>query len=720
MRTLKFLKTIPGFLLSVVLGMSLLTTAAVYAVDGTPPGLFELDGNTLDGSPAVGSPDDWGSLYLNNGSATNPNLITFTGVTNDPAPQTIFWKGGSKDINDVTAWWYRDGSVPDKDDIRNAYAAAYTMPQDTGPHEAGDLIVYFGLDRFANSGDAFAGFWFFQDAVALGPNSRFTGAHVGRRPNPDAGMPGEPDELPGDILVLVEYPQGSNAMPEIKVYEWDPLDMDNDNVANNLDLLIDVLDARCDTNGGKLACATTNTTDLPGEPLWTYTAKSGTPGTLPFESFFEGGVNVTRLLGTTPCFASFMAETRASRSETATLKDFVIDEFPVCGIDINKQCNASLNTAGDGVTVNFFGDVKNTGGSAFTAYIEDSPAGSSIDAVCIDDDGTAGCSVGDTAVPDLVINANSAHFTLIGGQVVRYEGSYSISGLPSEDPADTMKAEAYSDPGDIGLSEPLVSAEASTSCGYNVNPELTVLKDCVVTFLNGDSVEVTISGSVTNSGDVALSNLAVSDDKFGALDVGTTVLAKGQVANFSDTQTVSLADLAVMTFPPVNGVTDIKLSHSDEVTATADVLDDNGGVVASALPASDTADCDKTISNGIEIAKNCEAKLDYDDTSGRIVVRVDVFATVTNTGSENLANLSISDDPAVSFELQGGGAVPGSLAAGASIDVVGRYYPDTTDGGNVGDAGLASFSDEVTVTADGAFSGVDAMDSNEATCDLCP
>lgn len=87
-------------------------------------------------------------------------------------------------------------------------------------HEADDLIIYFGLDRFANNGDAFAGFWFLQDQVSLN-GSQFDGAHVAKN-----------GADPGDLLVLVEYPQGANATPTIKVYEWDPNDDDGD---GNLD-----------------------------------------------------------------------------------------------------------------------------------------------------------------------------------------------------------------------------------------------------------------------------------------------------------------------------------------------------------------------------------------------------------------------------------------------------------------------------------------------------
>ena len=66
---------------------------------------------------------------------------------------TIFTGGGSKDDLNTTGWKHKNGSTPDKDELLNGYAARY-----------GDNI-YFGADRYSNSGDAVMGFWFFQEEV---------------------------------------------------------------------------------------------------------------------------------------------------------------------------------------------------------------------------------------------------------------------------------------------------------------------------------------------------------------------------------------------------------------------------------------------------------------------------------------------------------------------------------------------------------------------------
>jgi hypothetical protein len=120
-------------------------------------GLFELESNAAQNGPLPGA-EDWETLYAG-GANTGGSSNAFTGIIADPAPQSIF-TGGRKDIQEIEQWGWKDGSVPDKNDITNAYAAAYD--------DNGDLILYFGADRVSNNGDAFLGFWFFKGVVGLG------------------------------------------------------------------------------------------------------------------------------------------------------------------------------------------------------------------------------------------------------------------------------------------------------------------------------------------------------------------------------------------------------------------------------------------------------------------------------------------------------------------------------------------------------------------------
>jgi hypothetical protein len=69
----------------------------------------------------------------------------------------------------------------------------------------------------------------------------------------------------------------------------------------------------------------------------------------PLSTLFEGGINITQLLGqSTTCFSSFMAMSRTSASTTAQLKDFVVGAFPLCGISVAKSCDGNTTVSADG------------------------------------------------------------------------------------------------------------------------------------------------------------------------------------------------------------------------------------------------------------------------------------------------------------------------------------------------------------------------------------
>lgn len=606
MNTRNLMRKLPSCLLGAIFAAGIASTTMVSAIDGDPPGLFELDGNIPDDIPGVpaGNPgtagDDWGGLV---DSAIKANLVTFTGINADPAPASIFTQGGSKDVNDISAWKHTSGSVPDKDDITNAYAAAYTNPDDvcvdatdldlngelddvvpcttagsTIKHFKDDLIVYFGLDRFANNGDANAGFWFFQDDVSPNADGTFNGVHVAKTAT-----------TPGDVFVVVKYPQDSNTDPIIKVYEWDPNDADGDGNADPsekggkfspLDLLISSEHAQCDGSGGRLACAITNL-EQQASPPWDYTPKSGSG--LPFESFFEGGINVSRLLGSTPCFASFLAETRSSESQTAQLKDFVLDAFPVCGAEVSKLCGSvDINTAGTEATVNFHGTASNTGGQSVFIELLDTPAGSTFTAVCFDDDNNPNGACGDggdVAVP-ATLNA-TASFTLGAGKTVVYEGHYTESNITGLSFSDTVTLNFYADSSKAAL---LGTDSASVTCSGDVEPKLKIVKACD-TSIGTDGVRLVVDGTkvvvevgniitVTNTGTEPLIGVTVSDTQVPTLvktsgPAFTCVAGSGQCTGGS----LAVGDVAVFTqtYKPatVTGGSDPgSVSFSNTATAT--------------------------------------------------------------------------------------------------------------------------------------------------------
>src|SRR5207244_4319135 len=73
-----------------------------------------------------------------------------TDAINSTPDEHLFTGGKSKDGELISDWrWTSGPGVQDKNDIEHAFAAAYT-----GGTTGTDSIVYFGLDRYAQSGDA--------------------------------------------------------------------------------------------------------------------------------------------------------------------------------------------------------------------------------------------------------------------------------------------------------------------------------------------------------------------------------------------------------------------------------------------------------------------------------------------------------------------------------------------------------------------------------------
>ncbi len=458
-----------SFLFVIIIGV--FGTAPAYAANVTAT--FELDGNV-----ASNGGDDWSTVNASGGSSS---ILARTGVVTDPAPQSIFTGGGSKDGLDLNGplsgaggWKYKDGSVPDKDNITNAYAAAYNV--------GGDLVIYAGADRFDNSGDAFMGFWFFQNQVGLGSGGAFSGQHA-----------------VGDVLVLANFSGGGTTV-NIEVLKWVGT---GGNVGGTLQRIAGIAGgapAKCGAVGtSDNYCGITNA--AAGEmPPWAYTNKDGTHS-FQVADFLELGINITQVFalgggGAIPCFSSFMAETRSSSSVTATLKDFVLHSFPVCGIAVSKQCKNPLlvNSTTIGYTIE--GQVQNTGfGTVTNVALSDNPPAGTFSYYACDASGLpTGSPTGFSG-------------SLNGSASVCYRSSFTST---ANGPQDTITATA-------SAGSSTLSATATATCpNLSLSPALSVTKTCStaldVNQVPGNIVvKVNVSGDVCNTGDAPLSGVTVTD-----------------------------------------------------------------------------------------------------------------------------------------------------------------------------------------------------------------
>ena len=385
-----------------VIALSMFWIAGAGAVHDE--GVFELEGNATAGvdadnpaNPQSQPPggDDWAAVYAGTDSAEATSFVedlTLTGGLAGAGDSIL--SQDTKDIQEISAWTWKQTastSVQDKADIEHAYAAQYSVDKSgeaCGTASATDdcELLYFGADRYSNSGDTVMGFWFFRSGVAtVGPdaqgNGTFTGTHTARV---DAADPDDPPVSRGDILVVSDFRSGGKA-PQIQVYEWVT---SGGSAATNLDLIAGGdIPASCTQAPGERQndppvppvgandnfCATANQFIVTSP--WEYEAKGnsgGTSGTggattkFGVATFMEGGINLTALGFGDTCFSSFMAETRASHSVTSTLSDFALGTFGACtsGLVTTPADGSGTNLTDSDDPANGLPDIQIGAGSA--------------------------------------------------------------------------------------------------------------------------------------------------------------------------------------------------------------------------------------------------------------------------------------------------------------------------------------------------------------------
>jgi hypothetical protein len=450
-------------------------------------GVFELDGNAVDTTPDVPCTEtdglDWTTV---NFALPNSDCEADPIGTN---ADNIFTQGGSKDINDLTQWLWTLGNVPDKDDLLRVGVYTDVVPlscEEPGINDAGDKLIYFFADRSANNGDAQLGFWFFQNGVFL-DNSTNPGTFVDELGNPAT-------HVDGDLLILAHFVNGG-AATELDLFKWQ--------LGANPDNLVVVTPPflNCTNTGQDQVCLQANPDNIGGcvntvAPLLCstvpYTPKfpGNCPptGIYPNVSFFEGGINLTKLLPEVCCFSSFIAETRSSQSLDAQLKDLVLGQIDTCDLEITQVCSDGC-VGGTGIT--FSGTVTNSGFTTLTNVVVTNTACGNVNI------GTL--TPGQSAPWSCVANCTT------GGDI-------------------TNTATASGDPG-VGCPSNVVSApsEATCTCGA---ASLTVTETCADGCVGG--VGIRFSGTVTNTGTVVLTNVNVTGTQcnsgsLGSLNPGQSV-----------------------------------------------------------------------------------------------------------------------------------------------------------------------------------------------------
>ncbi len=352
-RSMGVLATVALLLTMVVASLALVArdTQAVHI-----GGHFELgdpppDANILgDGNNATGP--DWADLFDSGGNVIGGALAKFGGLeavfiadelsVASQTDVTVFAESNKN--NDLVATWNWDtGNVPAKDDLSNVYSYA-TLNGD------GDLLIYAGLERLAPNGDSHIDIEYNAQGIGLdkAPPCGDDGvAPPVVDPQEDDGSPCEfvNEKSEDDFVLSVDFTNGG-AFGSMEVRRWDGA-----TYVPIVTLAGEGCNAVFNGTPADVICAFSNDITIDGGPWPNYDnhSREDNPAThvteLKTNAFTEVGINVTEILGETPCLGSINFHTRSSQSFTAELKDFALAPFSICG-DINAHKYHDLNHNG--------------------------------------------------------------------------------------------------------------------------------------------------------------------------------------------------------------------------------------------------------------------------------------------------------------------------------------------------------------------------------------
>lgn len=652
-------RTCVPFLVACLMMISLgVVSTPTYA--GHDLNIFELEGNAVDDT-ADDPPEDWEDIFDDTDTA---EAATFIGQSVEAPGNdvTYFTGGGSKDVNDIPQWLYSPGDVsPDKDEITDAYAGAYRASNQ-------DLILYFGLDRFAQAGSAQVGFWFFRNSVSLKPlnggSAGFNGVHAARA---------VPDVIGGgDLLILSDFTKGGK-VSNIKVFEWVG---DGSGSAGNLDLILDPLQALCNGGPADEACAIANDAGIASP--WPYTPKAGAAGTIPDGGFFEGNVNLTQLLnGNVGCFTAFLAETRSSGSATtAQLKDFALGEFALCDIEVTKTTDvAQICNASGAQNITYMYTVTN-------------PGAVPLEVTLVDDNGTPGNPSDDLDV--IAEDASPGSTDLNNLQTITLNPG--VENAQAFDMVISVSGEVHNvvtATGTAGGSSVTDTADTTVTVAQ-CTIEITKTPDRAT--VCSQNAAVNYSYVLTNTGDVNVDITQVTDDKGTPDNTGDDpdLLAANSVAAPHTLAPGASLNLSFTTTLPAGIVTNtVQANGIAELLLTP--------VTAQASAVVEVKTC------AIQVTKACT------DASGE-GAPITFTGSITNIGEVAITGIALQDanDEGVQPIVLG----TTTLAPGASTAFSGSYTPTPTSG---------LHTDTVTVNGTvfaGELAETAVADTDSASCQI--
>jgi len=308
-------------------------------------------------------------------------------------------------------------------------------------------------------------------------------------------------------------------------------------------------------------------------------------------------------------------------------------------IDVTKQCVSAVNVGGNAVVVSFTGSVSNCGNETLV---------------------NVGITNNQPVAGTLVTNISS----LAAGQVINFSGTYTNTSNICGPFPDTVTATGTG-VGSLGI----VTDSASAQCTITYTPSISVTKVCpVVAPLPGTTL--TFTGMVCNTGNIALTNVTVVDDK--TLTTGGNVVASFPLLTNGECRAFS-GSISV----PAN-----VCSITDTLTARGTNICNGVGVVNTA-----TATCPIACAPAIKVYKQvvcysnaCEpfsSDLNSQKSATGVVAGANCPAfcyqiTVTNSGNVTLSNLVVFDSNSSDGKVLNltGCGFPATLAVGATANCI--------------------------------------------------
>ena len=338
-----------------ILPILVTATVALFLITGAQAvhddNLFELgpaQGANILGDGIAANGPDWADIFDADGDVISLFGGTAAAFINDETsqrgatdPSTFSGAGGSNKNNDPISdadcaarvppltgsqcdtWHWDSGNVPAKDDLVNSYTYA-TIP--TSGSLANHLILYAGLERLDESGDSHIDFEFLQDSVAI-VDGEPAASGQGAVPCNDPGSDPTPCNFGGirtvnDVIVSMDFVQGGG-IGSVEVRRW-----------NGTVYELEGVEGGEGCNVADTICAFNNGATIDGGPWPNFDKTGATITNLLPNAFTEIGVDVTALLGTTPCISTVMGKSRSSQSFTAELNRSALGQGPVVGLSV--------------------------------------------------------------------------------------------------------------------------------------------------------------------------------------------------------------------------------------------------------------------------------------------------------------------------------------------------------------------------------------------------